>query len=452
MTLNKFFKSIEEAVKDINQNFAMVRTGDSIVIMEVKNKQGQLELKPIKERALFDLYENKPILIKGKRENPVKHWKQSINRREYLEGIEFNPKLSTLGKLNLFSGYGVVPQVHGSWDELRKHILEAVCNGEDELFQYFMDWFAHAFQYPLERPETALVLVGGQGTGKSSTLDHFGRLFGDAHRYKDSDSNKIFGRFQEHLIGKQYIFWDEASLRSHRGFISRMKDLITSEHMSIEGKGKSVTTYQNITRLVMASNDMHVVNASGDERRYAIFEVSDKYQKDSEHFGKISEELENGGYERLLHDLLNWEIKSDLRNVPMTKGLHYQRIESLDPIQKWWFEGLQRGYFTCDFHSHIPWGEDVPTKVFYEAFLSNMKQISLRGQKVSDVAFGRALIKLVPSDWQLRMRESSGARQYVYQLPTIEDARAHFEQVANIIDFDWDVLDTLDSSDRIEFV
>lgn len=452
MTSNKFYTSIEQAVKDINKNFAMVRTGDSIAIMEIRRKGEQIELQQIKDKALFDLFENKPLLINGKRENPVKHWKQSEHRREYLDGIEFNPKLSTQGKLNLFTGYGVVPSTEGSWDKLRHHIYEAICNGEDELFQYFMDWFAHAFQYPLERPETALVLVGGQGTGKSSTLDHFGRLFGDAHRYKDSDCNKIFGRFQEHLIGKQYVFWDEASLRSHRGIISRMKDLITSSQMSIEGKGKSVVSYKNIVRLVIASNDPHVVQASADERRFAIFEISNKFQKDTTHFAEIAQELEEGGYERLLDDLLNWEIKSDLRKVPMTKGLFYQRVESLDPISKWWFEALQRGYFTSDFHSNMPWGEDVPTKLFHDAFISNMKKINARGEKSSDVAFGRALKKLVAEDWTLKVRQSSGDRQYVYQLPTIEEARAHFEIEANIVGFEWDVLDTLDSPDTIEFV
>ena len=53
---------------------------------------------------------------------------------------------------------------------------------------------------------------------------------------------------------------------------------------------------------------------------------------------------DNGGRERLLYDLLNFDLgQFDIWNIPQTKALLDQKLRSLDPIDDFWFNRLWEG-------------------------------------------------------------------------------------------------------------
>ena len=61
-------------------------------------------------------------------------------------------------------------------------------------------------------------------------------------------------------------------------------------------------------------------------------------------FAEMAEELEDGGYEALLYDLLNFDLDSvNLRVIPKTDALLYQKKRCLDPIAAWWLDRLMAG-------------------------------------------------------------------------------------------------------------
>ena len=64
------------------------------------------------------------------------------------------------------------------------------------------------------------------------------------------------------------------------------------------------------------------------------------------------EELENGGYARLLYELLNTEITSDWSKVPDTEAKQEQIEEGLDPVKTWWNDSLAN------------WQDDTPEKMY----------------------------------------------------------------------------------------
>jgi hypothetical protein len=66
---------------------------------------------------------------------------------------------------------------------------------------------------------------------------------------------------------------------------------------------------------------------------------------DHDYFEGLQAELDNGGYEALLHYLLH-EVNLEgfnVRKVPQTEALRQQRDQSLPPLESWWVELLEIG-------------------------------------------------------------------------------------------------------------
>ena len=67
--------------------------------------------------------------------------------------------------------------------------------------------------------------------------------------------------------------------------------------------------------------------------------------RDFAYFKAIHAEMEDGGYEAMLHDLLRRDLTGfDVRDVPETEGLQEQKKLSLGTADAWWMDVLHRGY------------------------------------------------------------------------------------------------------------
>ena len=80
------------------------------------------------------------------------------------------------------------------------------------------------------------------------------------------------------------------------------------------------------------------------EYRFAVFDVSKARQQDAKYFKAIFDEMEDGGYEALLHHLQNYDIEGiNLRQPAKTEALLDQILASMPVEQSWWLEVLQQG-------------------------------------------------------------------------------------------------------------
>jgi hypothetical protein len=116
-------------------------------------------------------------------------WLVHPQRRQY-EGVEFFPNPDGAkpkpNYLNLWRGFAVKASPEGKYGVLKDHILNNVCNGDTNLYEYVFGWFAHIVQKPRDNLGTALVLRGKMGTGKSKLGEVFGSLFPDHYIQIDS--------------------------------------------------------------------------------------------------------------------------------------------------------------------------------------------------------------------------------------------------------------------------
>ena len=50
------------------------------------------------------------------------------------------------------------------------HVREVIANNNEQVYKYILVWIASVLQKPSFKTETALVILGHQGTGKSQTF------------------------------------------------------------------------------------------------------------------------------------------------------------------------------------------------------------------------------------------------------------------------------------------
>ena len=233
-------------------------------------------------------------------------WLKHKLRRQY-DGVVFMPD----GKcppnvLNLWQGFGVTSKP-GDWSKLRDHIRDVICAGNEEHFDYFMNWLARAVQVPGEAGEVGVVLRGTEGLGKGILVRSVGRLFGDyfLHAQKPED---LIGKFNGELETAVLVFADEATFAGDKRQDGILKARITEPTMLIENKFRAKKQVRNVGHIIFASNEKWVVPAGPDARRYFILDVANKHKGDHKYFEGIQKQLDAGGYAAMLHELQHRDI------------------------------------------------------------------------------------------------------------------------------------------------
>ena len=364
----------------------------------------------------------------------AKRWLGARDRRQF-DGVEFHPDANpdpasaggTPGYFNLWRGWGCEPRKGGKYAVFRDHLLNNICGGDEALYAWVFGFFAQMLQRPRERLGVALVLRGGQGSGKTKIGEVFGSLI-PSHYFLVDSARYLTGNFNAHMASCLLLQADEAVWAGDKQAEGRLKGLITSAEQMVESKGIDPIRLRNFVRVVMTSNEDWVVPAGKDERRFCVLDVDGRCAQNSAYFAEMDDELTNGGREALLADLLAFNLDSvDLRHVPRTAALLSQKIHSLDPIDSWWLDRLMAGAPTrksTDWPSYI-W-TDLVRDDYHEA--SDRRGVR---HKSAETILGGRLRKLVPllQRQKLNWTTPDGDRRvWCYVLPSLKDCRTSFEK------------------------
>jgi DNA polymerase III sliding clamp (beta) subunit (PCNA family) len=100
-----------------------------------------------------------------------------------------------------------------------------------------------------------------------------------------------------------------------------LKTLATEETRMIEAKGVDPVPVSNFTRVIMTTNEDQVTRLEADDRRFFIVRANDRHIGDTEYFNALYQELDNGGYERLLYELLERELSGKVLKKTPTSSI-----------------------------------------------------------------------------------------------------------------------------------
>ena len=313
-----------------------------------------------------------------------KFWLQHQGRRE-CTGIGFYPQSTPSDHINLFQGYPVT-SIRGDCSLFTGYLRDIVCAGNPEVCEYVLSWLAHIFQKPADKPGKALVLRGGEGTGKSSLGTIIGRLLG-RHYFESSHLEQILGKFNMHLMDKLLVMADDAIWGGDKKQVGNLKAFITQNVIAIEQKGYDIIQMPHYARLIVTSNESWAVHAGQDARRFVFLDVSHARRGDTEYFGALYHWLENGGFSALMALFLARDLSGfDPRCAPDTGFGQDLKQESMSVDEEFWFEVLKSGeipvldrdgsivHFS---HTTDDWA-NLPKGAIYDAFCRQSRERSVR--------------------------------------------------------------------------
>lgn len=430
-------------LEDLNKEYAVLfNEGECSVLFETVDEKGRPKREFMKESAFKRKFS--PYVVqqgRGAAKTYADIWLDWPSRRQYA-GVCFRPELEPKNNYyNLWRGfaYKQTPYANAGasarlgFDMFIDHAKTNVCQGDEKLFTWLMGYFAHLIQKPYERPLTTLVFRGRKGVGKNSLVERIGKLI-SAHFLVAHDSRYLTSNFNGHLDSCLMLVLDEAFWSGDKSAESKLKGLTTAPEIMIERKGKEPYMVDNLVRMIVIGNEDWLVPASADERRYVVFDVGEGKKQNGEYFKQMHTLMdEKGGAEVLMHYLKNFDLKTvDVNRAIHTEGLASQKLESLSPLEHFWFECLTEGRILHAAFSKT-WEEIVDKAVFRSAFLAYAKERNMKLWAPSDVAIGREFKKLAPKINFNHKRRDEEQTVHAYKLPPLEvcrkdwDARMGFE-------------------------
>lgn len=445
--------SVQQEIPDLmdmlNQQYALVMVGGKAKILDLKAFEESAGSPFLQVDSFKTLLKKNKVLVGLKKNNqPIlkSHadiWLEHEDRRTYTDVI-FDPSEAEPGRaFNFWRGFNVAPDLTTSCDLFLEHLEQVICAGNQEYFCWLQAWLADIVQNPGEKPGTAIAIRGAQGTGKSTVGLYFGKILG-RHYLTLNNPRHAMGNFNAHLSAKLLVMLEEAFWAGDKAHEGVLKDLITSDHMLIEYKGVDAVKAKNCMRMIATSNNAWVIPAAMDDRRFFVLSALDKYAKNVDYFGKLHEERENGGPNKLLAYLQNLDISGvDLRNPPQTEALVEQKIQSLDLVGKFLYSCLTRGTI---YPEGIFWPEHVETAHVFSYYKSFAKQTHLPDRNC-DTSFGMRLRNYFPDiqkvtkliDAQdvetgadLALMYGNKKKRQVYLLPPLKEARDIFTACTGI--------------------
>jgi len=429
-------------VAEMNEDYAVVDDNGKTVVV-YRRKDNELNRKYVVRSSFQDfrnIYLNDRVITTDTNGNlkprtKAEIWLAHPDRLTYKGGLSFLPGQSETpeGVFNLWAGWAVTPRP-GDWSLMKAHIRDVICSGDQEHFEYVVNWMAKAVQEPATAGEVALVLRGERGTGKGAFARGFGRLFGQ-HFLHLSHARHLTGNFNAHLRDACLVFADEAFYAGDKQHEGQLKRLVTEPTLLIEGKYQNAVQVRNCLHVIVASNEEWVVPAGTDERRFFVLDVSAQRKKDFAYFNALENEAGNGGVEAMLHELLHHDLTGfNVRDVPATAALLDQKVLSLRGIEAWWFDILADG--DCPGTTYNPevlqdgqdWTSEIKASrdALYNDYLEFSKRMREYKPKTKE-ELGKFLRKFVPGLGKKRPRQE-GNRSRIYILPPLQDCRAAFER------------------------
>lgn len=417
----------------INEEYAVILRGSQVLIMRHWiGEDGSGKLVFLNKRDFLLLQENNKLLIENDKgeSKPLKiaqAWLEWSGRQGF-EEIYFEPcGKEYKNRYNLWRGWAVEEKKEGKFNLFLNHIKDNICQGNEEYYSWLMAWLADLFQRPARKLGTALVLRGPMGIGKGVFANHIGRLLG-IHYMPITQSSQLTGKFNAHMADKVLMFVDEGWWSDEKYGEGVLRALITEPEVTIEMKGRDAVTFPSFTRFIIAANaDWVVPLGMGDERRFVILDVGSAKQRNNAYFMAIKQQMESGGYEGLLHYLLNYKYDETLpRSIIKTEALCENKIYSMPDELKWWHECLTREKIG-DFSITSRLDNDIQSDKFYEHYQLWCDKMRIR-PLTANILPKKLKPVIVNFNKTQKATSATGHREWYYFLQSIHDMRSYFEQ------------------------
>ena len=210
----------------------------------------------------------------------------------------------------------------------------------------FLNWFAYNIQFPGKKIKWALVILGGQGIGKSFFADVFRRLLGDFN-VSCPTNEQISERFTDWQKGCQLVIIEELMARGRIDLLNKLKPIITELWTMIREMHTAAYRYPNRFNIIAFTNHGNALPIDNDDRRYGVLE-SKAVAQDSDYYNRLWSWVKKPeSIAALLHYFKERDISHFEPNAraPKTQAKEAMIEASRTPLEQWIIGGIEDNYW-----------------------------------------------------------------------------------------------------------
>jgi hypothetical protein len=209
---------------------------------------------------------------------------------------------------NTFDGFEaerITPEPCDIW--LFHEHCRLLMEGQAEWGEWFQDHLADIVQNPGRVNNICCVFQSMPGSGKSTFLEGLFRgILGARYFHTTNAASQIVGQFQSALENKLTVIWEESKAKDGCSAASELKNMITSNTLSIERKGQDPVMMRTPKRIFILTNELDrrsVIIDEGD-RRYMVAQASAARQGDAVYMREMFDCVQNPVWLRAVYDHL----------------------------------------------------------------------------------------------------------------------------------------------------
>lgn len=367
---NHYYKSNRDVISDLSKVLRLVDDGDDNYIM----KSFDSYTNTYKLKFVSDAFITKQL----KRMMLWKHNDESITvhtvllnhlSRFVVKGVKFYSTDDEV--LSLFHGYKY-NQLKTVNESIIKPYLDlikdVICDNNETVYEYVLNWISFIVQKPGVKTETALVLKGLQGIGKNRFTDTLCEMLSGYSAKNITDISELTGQFNSIIEGKMLIVLNEVKNCGDDRFanFNALKSIITDDVIRINEKLQPRHDAENVSNFIFVSNNAYPVKIEHGDRRYIVLACNGKHKNDFNYFNQLCSNMNEEFYDNLLTYFIKRNITQfNQRLIPMTQAKLDLIDASRSPIDIWIcdnYDNLVRGMLCSDAIENKP--DEIKERVF----------------------------------------------------------------------------------------
>ena len=284
------------------------------------------------------------------------------------------------------------------------HVRENIANGNEELYNYILNWISYILQNPNGRTGSCLVITGEQGTGKNTFSDVICDLMKRYSVRNLTEIGDLVGKYNSVIENNKLIVCNEMS--SAQGNIqlnsNSLKSIITDSEIRVEDKFVPKRRVQNVVNLIILSNYFDPVKVEKLDRRYVVCNTNVSHANDQDYFETLRKSFTEEFYQNLFTYFMKRNLDGvNIRTLPNTEAKQ-ALIEANQSIYEVFIQD-----FIPDFIDG--WCTDEAYEYYKKWFVKNGGN---EAKMVSKPTLGRNLTPFVNKT----QKRINGLQKYIYTL------------------------------------
>jgi hypothetical protein len=292
--------------------------------------------------------------VKRQNVQVFREWCHWGGRRTYT-GVTMEPRVSYVDdiegmpagdQLNLWVGYSIKPQ-EGSWDHIRYHIENVLCNGDPVRANAMLDWLALKLQRPATTSLPVELLWSREaGTGKNTMFEQVLMPVFGAHAVVIASIDDLLGQFNGHMKDAVLVLLNEVVWGGNVAMRGQLKAII-DEYVSINIKHLPQFMIPNRRGFYAASNSEWAWDVDMHDRRVRAYEVSPEQAGNIEYFTRLRTACRGGEVAAFMHAMMQRaaDVAEVMKPAPWASVVKQtQLVKGLKPELAYVYELLRNGH------------------------------------------------------------------------------------------------------------